>query len=99
MDLILPEFKLTDIGALVSSAVEQQRSHAAKNEVGIRLSILPRLPQIMADAKSLNRAMVAILDNAIKFSPDGGDVLVEVGYDEKNDLGKDSRSRGWHSGE
>ncbi len=83
MDLILPEFKLTDIGSLVSSVVEQQRAHAAKNEVGIRISILPRLPQIMADAKSLNRAMVAILDNAIKFSPDGGDVLVEAGYDEK----------------
>jgi len=83
MDLILPEFKLTDIGSLVSSVVEQQRAHAAKNEVGIRISILPRLPQIMADGKSLNRAMVAILDNAIKFSPDGGDVLVEAGYDEK----------------
>ncbi len=83
MDLILPEFKLTDVASLVSSVVEQQRAHAAQNEVGIRLSILPRLPQIMADAKSLNRAMVAILDNAIKFSPEGGDVLVEAGYDEK----------------
>jgi signal transduction histidine kinase len=83
MDLILPEFKLTDFGSLISSAVEQQRAHAAQNKVGIQLSILSRLPQIMADAKSLNRAMVAILDNAIKFSPDGGDVMVETGFDDK----------------
>jgi signal transduction histidine kinase len=83
MDLILTEFKLSDIGSIVSSAVEQQRAHAAQNKVGIQLSILPRLPQIMADAKSLNRAIVAILDNAIKFSPDGGDVMVETGFNEK----------------
>ena len=83
MALILPEFKRSDIGSIVSSAVEQQRDHAAQNKVGIQLSILPRLPQIMMDAKSLNRAIIAILDNAIKFSPDGGDVMVEAGFDEK----------------
>lgn len=82
MDLILPEFKLTDVGSVVTSAVELQREHAAQSKVGIQLSILPRLPKIMADAKSLNRAVTAILDNAIKFSPDGGDVLVEAGFDE-----------------
>jgi signal transduction histidine kinase len=35
----------------------------------------------MGDEKSLERAISAILDNAIKFSPDGGDVIVEVGSD------------------
>ena len=37
----------------------------------------------MADAKSLERAISAILDNAIKFSPDGGNVLVEVCSDDR----------------
>jgi signal transduction histidine kinase len=81
MDLILPEFKPIDIGGVVASAVEQQRSRAEKNKVGIQLTIPPTLPQIAADARSLSRAINAILDNAIKFSPDGGDVGVEVGYD------------------
>ncbi len=82
MDLILPEFKPMDIGGVVASAVEQQRSRAEKNKVGIQLTIPATLPQIAVDARSLSRAINAILDNAIKFSPDGGDVGVEVGYDD-----------------
>ena len=83
MDLILPEFKRTDIGSVISAAVEHQRAHAAQNGVGIQLSLLSRLPQIMGDAKSLNRALIAVLDNAIKFSPEGGDVIVETGFDDE----------------
>jgi two-component system sensor histidine kinase VicK len=79
MDLILPEFQLTDVGAIVGAVVEVQRSRAVQNSVGLRLVIAPGLPQIRADNKSLERAIAAVLDNAIKFSPDGGDVLVDVG--------------------
>lgn len=81
MDLILPEFTPSDIGEIVSSAVEQQRTHAAKNGVTLNLSISPSLPKIRAEARSLTRAVNAILDNAIKFSPEGGEVQVEAGGD------------------
>ena len=53
------------------------------------MKITPGLPSIRADAQSLERAVTAILDNAIKFSPDGGDVDVEVGPEggaEKNQV-------------
>ena len=82
MDLILPAFQLTDIGAIVGAVVEAQRSRAVQNSVGLRLVIAPSLPQVRGDSKSLERAIAAILDNAIKFSPDGGDVLVDVGSSE-----------------
>jgi signal transduction histidine kinase len=82
MDLILPEFQPTDIGAVAAAAVEQQRQRALINKIGIRLSISPVVPLIPADPKSLERAVIGILDNAIKFSPDGGEVSVEVGRDE-----------------
>jgi signal transduction histidine kinase len=78
MDLILPEFRPTDIGSVVTSVVEQLRSRAEQNKVNLQLSIGPNLPQVPADAKSLSRAFLAVLDNAIKFSPDGGVVRVEV---------------------
>ena len=78
MDLILLEFQPTDIGAVVVSAVEQYRSLAKRNQVGINLSLPPDLPLVRADAKSLEKAITAILDNAIKFSPDGGEVRVEA---------------------
>ena len=81
MDLILPEFQPTDIGAVAASAVEQQRQRALINKIGVRLSISPDIPLIPADPKSLERAVIGILDNAIKFSPNGGEVVVEIGKD------------------
>ncbi|HPH96392.1 MAG TPA: cyclic nucleotide-binding domain-containing protein [Anaerolineaceae bacterium] len=78
MDLILPEFQPTDIGAVVAATVERQRERASRNHVGLQLNIVPDLPPVQADAKSLERAFTAILDNSIKFSPDGGEVLIEV---------------------
>jgi len=81
MDLILPEFTPIDIGSLVASMVDLQRAQAEQNKVGLQLQIAPNVPHVGGDAKSLGRAISAILNNAIKFSPDGGDVLVEVNCD------------------
>ena len=81
MDLILPKFQPADLGSLVAGAVEKQRTHAEHNQVRIKLVLPSGIPAIEGDAKSLERAITAILDNAIKFSPDGGDVLVEVNAD------------------
>jgi signal transduction histidine kinase len=79
MDLILPEFQLTDVGAIVSRLVQQFHERAVQNAVALKCDIAPDAPQVESDPKSLERAIAAILDNAIKFSPDGGDVLVTVG--------------------
>jgi signal transduction histidine kinase len=81
MDLILPKFQLVDLGSLVAGEVEKQRTHAECNQVRLKLVIPSGIPAIQGDAKSLERALIAVLDNAIKFSPDGGDVLVEVNAD------------------
>jgi signal transduction histidine kinase len=83
MDLILPAFQQVDIAAIVASVVEHRRNSAEQNKVGIRLNITSGIPPVLGDAKSLERAFDAVLDNAIKFSPNGGDVLVEVGHDHK----------------
>jgi signal transduction histidine kinase len=78
MDLIMPEFQPTDIGGVVASSLEKQRQNATRNLVGLSFNIAPDLPKILGAPKSLERAFTAILDNAIKFSPDGGEVVVEV---------------------
>ena len=81
MDLILPEFQPTDIGAVVLAAVESEHAYAERNRVGIRLNIAPNLPLCQADAQSLERAFSAILNNAIKFSPCGSEVDVQVSFE------------------
>jgi len=78
MDLIMPEFQPTDVGGVVASSLEKQRQNATRNLVGLNFNIAADLPKIMAAPKSLERAFTAILENSIKFSPDGGEVVVEV---------------------
>ena len=84
MDLILPDFQPSDPGTITVSAVEKLKDPAEQNKVGIHLNISPGLPTIQADSKSLERAILAILDNAIKFSPDGGDVVVNVDHEDSH---------------
>ncbi|HEX9029679.1 MAG TPA: cyclic nucleotide-binding domain-containing protein, partial [Anaerolineales bacterium] len=72
MDLIMPEAQPTDVGRLVASAVQGQALHAQRNGIGFSLNIDSGLPQVMADPKTLEKAFAAVLDNAIKFSPQGG---------------------------
>ena len=83
MDIILPEFQAVDIGKVVTQAMEQHREKAQRNQIGLHLTIASGLPMVWGDERSLGRAVSAILENAVKFSPDGGDVNVAVGFDDK----------------
>jgi len=80
MDLILAEFAPVDVGALVARVVEIEREHAENMSVGLNLTIASNLPTAPGDVKSLERAIKAILNNAIKFSIYGGSVEVIVDH-------------------
>ena len=81
MELILPEFQQTEVGEVVRAVAANLNIRAQENHVNLVMDVKPHLPRIPADAKSLSRALTAIIDNAIKFSPDGGDVVITVGND------------------
>jgi signal transduction histidine kinase len=82
MDLILPHFAQVDLGKLLEDEIDTLKEKAAENQVEILLQVEEGLPSrstetfLAGDAKSLERAFGAILDNAIKFSDPGGVVRV-----------------------
>ncbi len=76
MDLILPRFTEVDLKSVLEAVIVRYRQPAQENQVRLWLKIPSDLPVISGDAKSLERAFAAIVDNAIKFSPDGGDVEI-----------------------
>jgi len=78
MELILPDFRPVDIVEVVKAAIEQERVPAQRIGVKIHLEAEANLSSVPGDPKSLQRALAAVLDNAVKFSPDGGEVLVTV---------------------
>jgi signal transduction histidine kinase len=78
VELVFPDLDPTDMGQVVTSAVETQRERAKRNKVRFYLEIAPDLPLVSGHFKSLERAIDVILDNAIKFSPNGGEVRIRV---------------------
>ncbi len=78
VELVLPELHPTDMGKVVSTAVEVVREKADLNQVRLLLDIQPDLPLVCGHYKSLERATVMVLDNAVKFSLNGGDVAISV---------------------
>jgi signal transduction histidine kinase len=78
MDLILPRFEPTDLRQVLVNANERFKSQASECQVRVELDLPADLPSVMGDAKSLERACAAILDNAIKFSHTGGTVWVSA---------------------
>jgi signal transduction histidine kinase len=81
VELVLPELHPTDMGAVVTSAVDLARDKASHAQVRLLLDIEPDLPKVCGHFKSLERAVMMVLDNAVKFSPGGGDVHISVSKD------------------
>ncbi|MEO5886843.1 MAG: cyclic nucleotide-binding domain-containing protein, partial [Anaerolineales bacterium] len=81
MELVLPEFQAVDMNEVARQVTDRYGTKA--NERGVTLHFEPahNLPPVLGDSKSLDRALMAIVDNAIKFSPRGGDVEVRLRAD------------------
>jgi signal transduction histidine kinase len=78
MDLIILEFQPVDIGNLVASVADHQKDIAKRNSLELSPNIEPNLPKVSGDVKSLERVFNILIDNAIKFSPEGGMVSINV---------------------
>jgi heavy metal sensor kinase len=63
-----------DLRELAAAAVEPLRALAQARGVGVRLDGAPA--PVLGDPDSLRHALRNLVENAIKFSPDGGAVLV-----------------------
>ena len=83
MDLVLPEFQSVDMNQVAQTVVDQYKAKAEEHNVTLRLTLRSKLSQVSGDSKSLERALTALVDNAIKFSPHGGNVKIQ--FDQKDD--------------
>ncbi|MGZ4289080.1 MAG: ATP-binding protein [Gaiellaceae bacterium] len=75
----------TDLRPLAESVLDSARLRAP-DQIELRLEQNGAPAVALADEDKLRQVLVNLLDNAIKYSPDGGDVVVEV-------AGGDGRAR------
>jgi signal transduction histidine kinase len=82
MDLVLPDFQKVDMNEVGYTVVGKYAASAQEHGVSLRFTPNANVPPVWGDSKSLERALMALVDNAIKFSPQGGDVRINLS---KND--------------
>ena len=66
-------------GALVDEVMGRHEAQAERSGVALRASIPPGLPKAWVDPARVRQVLDNLLANAIRHTPPGGEVLVEVG--------------------
>ncbi len=75
-------YKLTkapvEVLKLLESCVDVDRYHAKSLGLALTTDIPADLPRIVADFEAVRRVIRGLVDNAIKYSPEGGEVIVSA---------------------
>ncbi len=86
-------FEQLDAGALAGQVVEEFQGEANGDRHAIELCVEDRLPPIRADREALTCVIWNLLDNAVKYSPQGRSIRIELTR-KGNRLGIAVRDRG-----
>jgi signal transduction histidine kinase len=70
------DFTAVDVGEVIEACVASLQPLAKRTRVVLRTSIAPDLPLVVADPRRLKQVLLNLLTNAIKFTKEGGQVIV-----------------------
>ena len=70
-----------DLGSILRKIVSLMESKASRKGVALRLQHTGDESMVCVDSESINRAIVNMVDNALKATPEGGSVVLELNND------------------
>jgi PAS domain S-box-containing protein len=80
------EFEAVSLNDALTEAVAIMQPQANRERVIIRSSLTSRLPDIVADHRSITQIALNLLSNAIRFTGPGGQVIVSTSYEQSGDV-------------
>jgi two-component system, OmpR family, phosphate regulon sensor histidine kinase PhoR len=72
------EVRRLSVSQFVESCVESAQRPAAEKDLRISVNLQARLPDIAADRRRLAEVLQNLLDNAIQYTPSGGQIMVSA---------------------
>jgi PAS domain S-box-containing protein len=66
------------VANLLSRTTERYDAVRQRRRVNLTLDIVPGIPKVWADATALDRVFSNLIDNALKFTPEHGDIIIRA---------------------
>ena len=76
----------TDLQRMIDEVVETMQSSADRKDIKIKTEVEEKLPRLVIDQNRIKQVFVHLLNNAIKFSPDGSVIHTRVKEEKDNIL-------------
>ncbi|HXR26251.1 MAG TPA: HAMP domain-containing sensor histidine kinase [Candidatus Baltobacteraceae bacterium] len=76
-----PQLEHVDLGIVAAHAVDRFAPVAEHRHLALHVVVPPEPAVVQAPADWLDRLLGVLMDNACKYSPEGGEVTVTVGHD------------------
>ncbi|HBL11969.1 MAG TPA: histidine kinase [Cyanobacteria bacterium UBA11162] len=89
--LNLESFSVTDV---LEPLLISAKAIAQERDLDLLYSIPSDLPPVRGNAKALREVLNNLIDNALKYTPAGGEIDIQVGIGERTSLRKGERQRG-----
>jgi signal transduction histidine kinase len=86
LELITPVRESIDLREALQAAIDTAQARATESHLTFDVQFAADLPPVRGDRDSLSHALDALIDNAIKFSPDGGVIKIVGELDQDNNL-------------
>ena len=73
-----------EVDRVISSVAKSEARSAEKRKHELRVEGQPEVPPVCADPKELRRVLSNIVENAIKYTPDGGSIILSATEEESH---------------
>ncbi|MFI5070712.1 MAG: ATP-binding protein [Terriglobales bacterium] len=73
------EVRCIGVNDVVQQAVTMLRATANEKRIGLELKVESGIPLVSADPERVLQILINLIDNALKFTPAGGSVMVKAG--------------------
>ncbi|GGN13036.1 two-component sensor histidine kinase [Dyadobacter beijingensis] len=79
-NVVAPQKEFFPIGELLSDIVSAYQLKAQERNVDLKLIVPAALPPVFADISLTERVFQNLIDNAFKFTPDGGEISISLAH-------------------